>query len=159
MIKLKWTIHELMKKVHGDNEIDKTIELRSYLTEDFNDVVDILPTSVSGYIEYIKEEDVFAFYLHIKTTLKMLCSITLKEVLVPLDFHSDIYFSETNEDDDIHLLEGITIDLKPYIFSEIITEKPMRVISQNAYENYQEEIEELDEEEIVENSPFAKLKE
>jgi uncharacterized metal-binding protein YceD (DUF177 family) len=156
---LKWTIHELMKKVHSNNEIDDTFDLRSYLTEDFNDVVDILPTSVSGYFEYIKEEDVFAFYLHIKTTLKMLCSITLKEVLVPLDFHSDIYFSETNEDDDIHLLDSITIDLKPFIFSEIITEKPMKVISQNACENYEEEIEELDEEEIVENSPFAELKE
>ncbi|MFW6272401.1 MAG: YceD family protein [bacterium] len=117
---MKWTIHELMKKVQSHNEINETIDLRSYLTEDFNDLVDILPNSVSGYFEYIKEEDVFAFYLHIKTTLKMLCSITLEEVSVPLDFYSDIYFSETNEDDDIHLLEGITIDLKPIFFQKLL---------------------------------------
>ncbi|QWC00446.1 DUF177 domain-containing protein [Mycoplasmatota bacterium] len=155
---MKWTIHELMKKVHSDNEVYETFDLRPYLSEDFNDLADILPTSVSGYFDYIKDEEVFAFYLHIKTTLKMLCSISLEEVIVPLDFHSELYFSETKEDDDIHLIDGITIDLKPYIFSEIITEKPMRVVSENAYENYEEEIEELNEEEIVEDSPFAKLK-
>jgi uncharacterized protein len=157
-MKLKWTIHELKKKVYSENDIDQVIDLKAFITEDFNDLVDISPTTVSGYFDYIKEEDVFAFYLRIKTTLTMLCSLTLKEVKVPLDFNVDLYFSETADEDDIHKIDSITIDLEPYIFSEIITEKPMKVISEDAYDQYHEEIETLDEEEIVSNSPFAKLK-
>ncbi|MFO7969136.1 MAG: YceD family protein [Bacillota bacterium] len=155
---MKWTIHELIKKADSDIDLNRKINLKEFLSEDFNDVVDILDTSVSGNFEYIKVEDTFAFYLNIKTTLTMLCSITLKKVNVDLDFNTDLYFSRDYIDDDTHVIDGITIDLKPYIFSEIITEKPMRVVSQDAYENYEEDIEKLDEEEIVENSPFAKLK-
>lgn len=155
---MKWTIHELIKKADSDIDLNRKINLKEFLSEDFNDVVDILDTSVSGNFEYIKVEDTFAFYLNIKTTLTMLCSITLKKVNVDLDFNTDLYFSRDYIDDDTHVIDGITIDLKPYIFSEIITEKPMRVVSQDAYDNYEEDIEKLDEEEIVENSPFAKLK-
>ena len=155
---MKWTIHELIKYADNDIDLNRKINLKEFLSEDFNDVVDILDTSVSGNFEYIRVEDTFAFYLNIKTTLIMLCSITLKKVNVDLDFNTDLYFSRDYIDDDTHVIDGITIDLKPYIFSEIITEKPMRVVSQHAYENYEEDIEKLDEEEIVENSPFAKLK-
>jgi len=155
---LKWTIHELKKKVYSDNEIDQVIDLKSFLSEDFNDLTDISPTAVKGYFQYIIDEDVYAFYLNVKTSLTMLCSITLKEVIVDMDFNIELYFSETNDEDDIHLIEGITIDLSPYIFSEIIVEKPMRVISPNANDQYLEEKVTLDEEEVLENSPFAKLK-
>jgi uncharacterized protein len=155
---VKWTIHELKKKVYSDNEIDVSVDLSSFVTEDFNDIKKISSTQVTGYFFYEEEEDIYTFSLDIQTTLTMLCSITLKEVDVALDFHSDIIFSETTEDDDIHKIDGITIDLLPYVFSEIVTEKPMKVVSEDAYEDFDEEQETLTEEEIVENSPFAKLK-
>ncbi|HKL47380.1 MAG TPA: YceD family protein [Candidatus Izemoplasmatales bacterium] len=155
---MKWTIHELKKKVYSENDIDQVVDLKNFITEDFNDLVDISPSKISGYFDYIKEDDVFAFYLSIQTTLTMLCSITLKEVKIDLDFNVELYFSETADADDIHVLDGITVDLNPYIFSEIITEKPMRVISEHAYDQYHEEKKSLNEEEIVSNSPFAKLK-
>lgn len=155
---MKWTIHELMKKVYRDNDIEEVIDLHPFITSDFNDLVDILPTSVIGDFEYSESDDVFSFYLKIKTTLVMLCSITLKQVKVDLDFDTEIYFSKTREDDEIHKIEGITLDLKPYIFAEIITEKPMKVLTEDARKEYEETIEELNEEEITEKSPFAKLK-
>lgn len=155
---MKWTIHELIKKSNSDVNIDRSLNLKKFLSDDFNDVIDILDTSVSGNFEYNEEYETFAFYLNLKTTLVMLCSITLKQVNVSLDFDTELYFSRDFIDDDTHVIKGITIDLKPYIFSEIITEKPMRVVSKGAYEEYDEKIEKLDEEEIVENSPFAKLK-
>ncbi|QLY39383.1 hypothetical protein HF295_00320 [Hujiaoplasma nucleasis] len=155
---MKWTIHELKKKVYSDNEIDQVIDLKAFLSDDFVDLIDISSTSIKGYYEYIKAEDVYAFYLKVQTILTMLCSITLKEVKINLDFDTDLYFSETNDDDDIHLIEGITIDLNPYIFSEIITEKPMRVISPDADKEFHEEKDTIDETEVLENSPFAKLK-
>lgn len=155
---VKWTIHELKKRVYGDNEIDSSVDLSSFVTGDFNDIKKISPTKVKGYFFYEEEEDVYTFSLDIQTTLTMLCSVTLKALDVDLDFHSDIMFSETTEDDDIHTIDGITIDLLPYLFSEIVTEKPMKVVSKDAYQNYDENQEVLTEEEIVENSPFAKLK-
>lgn len=155
---VKWTIHELKKRVYSDNEVDQVVDLSSFITEEFNDIEKISPTHISGYFFYDEENDTFTFSLDIQTTLTMLCSITLREVDVKMDFHTDLLFSETEEDDDIHVIDGITIDLLPYVFSEIITEKPMRVVSKHAYDDYHEDRVELTEEEIVENSPFAKLK-
>lgn len=155
---VKWTIHELKKRVYSDNEINSTVDLSSFITGDFNDIKKISPTNIRGYFFYEEEEDIYTFSLDIQTTLTMLCSVTLKEVDVDLDFHSDIMFSETTEDDDIHMIDGLIVDLLPYLYSEIVTEKPMKVVSEDAYQNYDENQEVLTEEEIVENSPFAKLK-
>jgi uncharacterized protein len=157
-MKLKWTIHELIKKATNDNYIDAKLDLRKYLREDFIDLVDIFDTSVTGDFTYHEVDEVFTFNLNIKTTLIMLCSITLEEIPVNLDFTSQLNFSVEFIDDDTHVIEGITLDIEPYIFSEIIIEKPMKIISSGAYEKYHEEIEELTEEEIIESSPFARLK-
>lgn len=157
-MKLKWTIHELIKKATNDNHIDAKLDLRKYLREDFIDLVDIFDTSVTGDFTYHEVDELFAFNLNIKTTLIMLCSITLEEIPVHLDFTSQLNFSVEFIDDDTHVIEGITLDIEPYIFSEIIIEKPMKIISHGAYEKYHEEIEELTEEEIIESSPFARLK-
>ncbi len=157
-MKLKWTIHELIKKATNDNEINESLDLRKYLRDDFIDLVDILETSVTGNFTYHEIDELFAFNLKIQTTLIMLCSITLKEIPVNLEFYSQLNFSIEFIDDDTHVIEGITIDLEPYIFSEILVEKPMKIVSRDAYDKYHEELEELSEEELIENSPFARLK-
>jgi uncharacterized protein len=157
-MELKWTIHELIKKANNENFIQAKLDLRPYLTKEFEDLIDILETEVSGEYEYFHSEEMFSFNLDIKTTLIMLCSITLREVEVALDFHSQINFSLSFIDDDTHVIEGITIDLEPYIFSEILVEKPMRVISKDAYQDYHDEVTKLTEEEIESSNPFAKLK-
>lgn len=157
-MELKWTIHELIKKANNENFIQAKLDLRPYLSKEFEDLIDILETEVSGDYDYFQAEEMFSFNLDIKTTLIMLCSITLKEIKVPLNFHSQINFSLSFIDDDTHVIEGITIDLKPYVFSEILVEKPMRVISDDAYEVYQDEVIELTDEEKESSNPFAKLK-
>jgi uncharacterized protein len=157
-MELKWTIHELIKKANNENFIQAKLDLRPYLSKEFEDLIDILETEVSGEYEYFQSEEMFSFDLDIKTTLIMLCSITLREIKVPLNFHSQINFSLCFIDDDTHVIEGITIDLKPYIFSEILVEKPMRVISEDAYEVYHDEVTELTDEEKESSNPFAKLK-
>jgi uncharacterized protein len=157
-MELKWTIHELIKKANNENFIQAKLDLRPYLSKEFEDLIDILETEVSGEYEYFQSEEMFSFDLDIKTTLIMLCSITLREIKVPLNFHSQINFSLSFIDDDTHVIEGITIDLKPYIFSEILVEKPMRVISEDAYEVYHDEVTELTDEEKESSNPFAKLK-
>jgi uncharacterized protein len=158
VMELKWTIHELIKKANYDNLIDEKIDLRNYLREEDEDLVDLLETSVNGDYFYFPSDNLFEFNLHIKTTLIMLCSISLEEVPIDLEFDSQIKFSVNYIDDDTHVIDGITIDLKPYIFSEILVEKPMKVIKKGVYETFKEEVTKLTEDEKQINNPFAKLK-
>lgn len=155
---MKWTIHELIKKAKTDTEFALNLDLTRFITEKDEDLVEISATRVNGEYEYFEDEDLFVFNLHIQTTLTMLCSLTLKEVKVPLSFDSQLGFSMAYIDDDTHIIEGISIDLAPYVFSEILVEKPMKVYAPGALENYHEEIHEMDEEELISTSPFAKLK-
>ncbi|MFA7075337.1 MAG: YceD family protein [Candidatus Izemoplasmatales bacterium] len=155
---MKWTIHELIKKAKNDNLIEEKIDLRSFLKTEYEDLVDIRDTFVFGEYDYYYDENVFVFNLHINTTLIMLCSITLKEIPVKLDFETQLNFSVNYIDDNTHIIEGITIDLNPYIFAEILIEKPMRVISKGAKIEFEDENVILTEEEKEEDNPFTKLK-
>lgn len=158
VIELKWTIQQLIKKAKNDNFIEEKLDLRNYLSDKQEDLTDILDTEVVGQYHYYHDDDTFVFDLHIKTTLIMICSLTLNEVPVKLDFNSQLKFSVNYIDDDTHVIEGITIDLVPYIFSEILVEKPMKVIAKGAEKSFKEETVELDQIEIDELNPFANLK-
>lgn len=155
---MKWTIQELIKKSKSSTSLNFRLKLNDYITEEIEDLVDISETLVVGNFEYIADEELFIFYLNFKTKLTMLCALTLEEVEVELDFNSELNFSTDPLDDDTHKIEGITIELDQYIFSEILIEKPMKVYAPGALENYHEDIYEINEEEKVSSNPFAKLK-
>jgi len=157
-MKLKWTIHELVKKAKTENSLDFTLDLNRFITEDQEDLVSISLTQVTGFYTYDKPNEIYDFQLNIKTTLTMLCALTLKEVEIKLDFNSQISFSSTFVDDDTHIIDGITIDIDQYIYSEILIEKPMKVYSKGAEKEYDEEIVALDDDEIKEDNPFAQIK-
>ena len=157
-MKLKWTIHELIKKAKQENNLDFTLDLNRYITEKQEDLVEISEVKISGFYDYFENENLFIFDLHIKTDLTMLCSLTLEEVSVPLDFNTEINFSTEYIDDDTHVIEGITIEIDQYIFSEILIEKPMKVYAEHAHEEYHEDNYIASDEELETNSPFAKLK-
>ncbi len=155
---MKWTIQELIKNSKSNTGLNFKLKLDNYITEEIEDLVKISDTLIVGNFEYIEDEELFIFYLNIKTKLTMLCALTLKEVEVDLDFNSELNFSTDPMDDDTHKIEGITIELDQYIFSEILIEKPMKVYAPGALKNYKEDIYEMDEEEKVSSNPFAKLK-
>ena len=157
-MKLKWTIHELIKKAKTDNLITKKLNLRHFLNEKLDDVSDIYDTEISGEYHHYPNDNLFVFDLRIKTGLTMLCSVSLEKVEITLDFKTLINFSQQYVNDDTHIIEGITLDLAPYIFSEILVEKPMKVISKNAKVEKIAEFVTMTEEEKQENNPFPKLK-
>ena len=155
---MKWTIHELIKRSKTNTDLEFSLDLNGFITEKNEDLDSISITEVKGYFDAIKEKDLFVFDLNIKTQLTMLCSLTLKEVLVDIEFNTQLNFSTNPVDDDTHLIDGITIDIDQYIFSEILVEKPMKVYDPEALANYKEDIHEMDEEELMSSSPFAKIK-
>jgi len=155
---MKWSLPELRKLIHIDNEFHYVADFQACMDGSILDLVDISPVNVSGSFQVMEEEDQFIFLIEVECTLTMLCAITLDEVAVPMRFESELVFGHDPEDDNMHLIEGNTIDLDPFVFAEILIEKPMKVVSEHAYDGYKEEIVTLDDEEKTESNPFAKLK-
>jgi uncharacterized protein len=150
---MKWTTHELLKLVNTDNEFKASLDFSDYIEN--TDIIKISPVEVEGDFEIYDQEE-FVFYIDIKCTLTLQCAITLEEVLYEMDFSTEETFT-SDKNDDFNTIDGITIDLLPIIWSNIILEKPMRVVSENAYEKVDYEFEEFDEEIEVDNA-FADLK-
>ncbi len=150
---MKWTIHELTKLRNINNEFNEVVDLTSYI--DNTDIISISPVVVSGSFE-IYDNSLYEFYIDIKCTLTLACAITLEKVLYEMDIQvEEVFTSDVN--DEYNTIKGITIDLLPIIWSNIILEKPMRVLSKNAYKNYNSETTDLTEDERI-NKAFADLK-
>ena len=149
---MKWTIQELIKNRKTNNEFHETVDLSVF--KENSDIVKISPVEVRGDYEIYDDTD-FEFLFDVKCTITMLCAITLEEVDIEIDFEAEETFSTEKNDDFIHI-DGITIDLLPIIWSNIILEKPMRVLSENAQRDFEKENVEIDTENI--NQAFAKLK-
>ena len=151
---MKWTIQELIRQQGTNNTFKETIDF-SEKVELFDDIFGVSKVDVEGEYEIYENEE-FVFYMDIKCTLILKCAITLKEVPFNIDIEVEEVFS-TYQDNNNHFIEGITVDLLPIIWSNIILEKPMRILSENAYENYEEKPVKLAEKDSV-NNAFASLK-
>ncbi|HOP56799.1 MAG TPA: hypothetical protein PLH02_04235 [Bacillota bacterium] len=154
---MKWSTFELRKLHRTDNRFAYVCDCSDLIGENDEDLAGVSPVNVSGTFEYDEIGERYIFSIDIACHLTMLCAITLDEVDVPLNFHSILEFASVVKDDFTLPIEGTTIDLDPFIWAEIMVEKPMRVLSENAYRNYREEIIELDEAEKMADNPFAKL--
>ena len=149
---MKWTTHELIKLEKIDNQINDTVDLTEFISD--TDIIKVSPVEVTGDFEIYDAEE-FVFYLDIKCTLTLPCAITLKEVRYEMEFSVEESFT-TYKNDETILIDGITIDLLPIIWSNIILEKPMRVLSENAYDNADFENVDFDVDEP--KNAFANLK-
>ena len=150
---MKWTTHELLKRVNTNNEFSATLDLSDKLEN--TDILRISPVEIEGDFEIYDQEE-YVFYIDIKCTLYLQCAITLEEVPYLMEFTAEETFTH-DKNDDFNTIDGITIDLLPIIWSNIILEKPMRVVSENAYEKVDYEYNEFDEE-IEKKNAFADLK-
>jgi uncharacterized protein len=121
---MKWTTAQLIKQ----SKIDPTFEFECDLNS-FNNLDDIRSVDkvfVTGDFEVIDHHS-FDFYLEVHVEMVCLSSISLKPVSFVMDLEINEIFSST-PGDDVILIDGITIDLCPVIWSNIILEKPMRIV-------------------------------
>lgn len=149
---MKWTTQELVKLENVNNEINEVVDLSEMIKD--TDIISMSPVQVSGDFEIYDQEE-FVFYLNIKCTLTLPCAITLKEVKYEMNIETEEVFT-FKENEDSNIIDGITIDLFPIVWSNILLEKPMRVLSENAYDNMDFENQEFEIDE-TENA-FASLK-
>jgi len=154
---MKWTIPELKKLRTTANKFAYTAIFDAFLRDD-DDILAVSPAEIAGSFQVLRDPERFIFMVNVNVTLVMACAITLEDVEVPLSFETTLVFGTELVDDDVLPIDGITIDLDLAIWGEILVEKPMRVVSENAYDGYSETKATIEADEPETANPFAKLK-
>lgn len=98
---------------------------------DNTDIISISPVSVKGSIS---KNDIEGLELNIVVTgeLVLPCAVTLKPVKYPFSFEINEIITEKDEN---NLKKDVnTLELKPYLWENILVEIPLRIVSEDAYE-------------------------
>lgn len=140
---MKWAIPQLRKLAKPFN-FEYDFDLMSELTNT-NDVIDVKKCKVSGCC-YETNYDEYLFDLNIDSLLVMVCSVSLEDVLVPLNFNTQVRFSySTDDSSDDYLITKNTINLDEAVLSEIVLNIPYKVVKEGFENEFMEE-EEYEEE-------------
>jgi len=122
IIDLTKLIYNQVDSIPIDAEIDIPKE---YLNDDIRDI-----SKVKIFGEIIEEGESYLVNLNIKCDLTLICSVSLKDVLYPVDVDIEEIISENGEN--IEFFDKIinnSIDLVPIIWQNILLEVPIRVVS------------------------------
>ncbi|MUV36236.1 uncharacterized protein JNUCC1_00037 [Lentibacillus sp. JNUCC-1] len=133
---MKFTLGQIRKKAFKEPmTFDQLVDV-SELQSMNNDIREIEPVRVKGFCEYHGEQIIFSFNLIGDMILP--CARTLTDVNYSFDigahevFSTSEYFSDEDEENEIHPVEGETLDLTPYIKEHILLNVPFRVFSDQA---------------------------
>lgn len=132
---LKLSIHEIEKTIHiKPFTFDREVDVME-LAEKNNDIRDIKPAHVQG--NCIVEGTDFIFSLNISGMMILPCARTLQDVPHHYDlqvieiFTTSEYLTAEEQEEEVHLIDGFVIDLKPCILENILLHKPYRVFSKD----------------------------
>ena len=90
--------------------------------------------------------DEYLFDLNVDLELVMVCSVSLLDVLVPLQFNTKVRFTNSIDDSsDDYLITKDTINLDEALLSEIVLELPLKVVKEGYENEFMEEEEETEE--------------
>lgn len=141
---MKFAVSQIQKEaLHQPFVFSQTLNVAE-LEKMNNDIRKIEPVQVQG--ECTLEKNEFIFSLQITGTMILPCARTLVDVDYPFDIHTIEVFlladalTKEDEENDVYLIEGNVIDLKPCILENIILNIPYRVFSKD--------------EDIQKNAPF-----
>ena len=142
---MKWAIPQL-RKLAKPFDFEYDFDLFNELQVK-NDIKEVKKCHVKG-VCYEVSYDEYLFDLNVDLELVMVCSVSLLDVLVPLQFNTKVRFTNSIDDSsDDYLITKDTINLDEALLSEIVLELPLKVVKEG-YENEFLEVEEETEEEI-----------
>lgn len=137
MILVKWTIHKLHQLQNKGLTIDETIDV-SDLKQVDKSIRDISPVHIQGRADLSSTK--FTFHLTIKGTMVLPCSRTLVDVSYPFEIDTIETFLlndyDYTTDEDMHVVQGETVDLLPIVKELILLEIPLQIFSEE--ENVEE---------------------
>ena len=147
---MKWAIPQI-RKLAKPFDFEYDYDLMNELVNK-EDVLDVLKCHIKGTC-YEVSYDEYLFNLDIDVELKMVCSVSLLDVLVPLQFKTQVRFSYSIDDssDDYPIIKD-TINLDDAVLSEIVLNIPFKVVK----EGYEDEF--SDEEDYEINPSLEALK-
>lgn len=126
---MKWTLGQLAKIQHFPYRFTEKLSFKDYV-HSIDDLLDIGDCVVEGEL-YRIDYETYRIELHIKVDLVIACALTLNPVNYPLDFEvSEIY--STVDNDEYIPIDNNTIDIAEIVWTSIIIEKPIKVVSENA---------------------------
>ena len=125
------------------------------LKEELNGFEDIISSKECIVTTKVKERgiDTYLFIFNIKIEIIMLDSISLKEIPVTIETDAEEIFTTDDQIEDAFIIDGITIDTKEAILTNILINKPMSITEEEYIDEYYD-----DEEEDTINPAFASLK-
>ena len=131
---MKWSIHQLSKYRKTGMPIDFTVSLENVKSRN-PEIRNISPVHVKGLCTFGASQMTCQFTLN--TTLTLPCARTWEDVEFPIDIETVEVFSwidadnRSDEDGDIHFIDGEVIDLQPVLAELILLEIPMQVFKEN----------------------------
>jgi uncharacterized metal-binding protein YceD (DUF177 family) len=149
---VKFTIAQL-RKLSMPYQFSEDIDLSSDLNG-LEDILKILSTHVTETV-YNRGDDSYRIDFSIDCNLVLSDSITLEEIEYPIKVSASEVFSTNEDEDDAFLIEGITLDTKEAIITNILCNKPMSITN---YEDEISDVEEDNKEDDHVNPAFASLK-
>ena len=117
-------------------------------------ILDIKSLNVKGKIKS-EFNGIYKIGFDLQCVLVLECAISLKPVGYEIETSFDEEFS-LNENDDCFLINGQTLDTKEAVITNLLINKPVRVISDG--ESFDDEDDHFEDEETVSNNPFESLK-
>lgn len=126
---MKWTLGQLAKIQHFPYHFKENFSFKDYV-HTIDDLLDIGECEVEGEL-YRIDYETYRLELVIKVDLVLACALTLNPVTYPINLKISEIFS-TIENNDYNPIESNTIDTAEIVWTSIIIEKPIRVVSENA---------------------------
>ena len=149
---MKWAIAQL-RKLAKPFSFEYDFDLMDALVNT-NDILGVEKCHIKG-VCYEVSYDQYMFNLEVECELKMMCSVSLEEVLVPVEFDTEVRFSyDIDDSSDDYPITKDTINLDDAVLSEIVLNIPLKVVK----EGFEDQYSEYEEEEKI-NPSFQVLKE
>ncbi|ADH99147.1 YceD family protein [Salisediminibacterium selenitireducens] len=129
---MKWSVQQLQALRHKGLQVDESVDMSQIMQVD-REIRGVTPVLVRGKALFSKES--VTFLLQISGSMTLPCARTLNDVEHPFTiqateiFPLDEWATFEEDDEDVHDLDGQTVNLLPYIQERILLEKPLRVFS------------------------------
>lgn len=133
---LKWSIPELLEHQKGGFSFDATVTVDELKKRDA-EIRKVTPVRVTGRADV--DRNAVTFFLTVTGRMTLPCALTLVDVDYPFRIETTEIFRfgghsapEAEGEENVHHVEGQTVDLLPAVEEAILVEKPMRVVSEEA---------------------------
>lgn len=144
-----------LRKMKLPYSYEEELDLKEEL-DGFEDIIESSICKIRGVISSISL-DRYLVKMDISIDLTIESAISLKPIIKNISFScEEIYDRDSQEDEDINLIVGQTLDTKEAIITQILCNKPMRTIGEDEIFEDDNIIEDLEEDDI--NPAFASLR-